>query len=227
MTRHLACSIAVLLALATTPGSGAATTAAGDTPPNVEILVNGVPQTPLCARRPLVRGSAQGSRVRRSVCAIPTRCAWRWRSRSTGSTRSTRGETTAKRRTQVGARPVPDRHHSPAGRPAASHARAVRVHHRRAVLRAGARQDRQPAASSRRRSSASGDTRDVAAVSTSGNRRGANRATSRAAATRRQGETAAPTSGGRRVRGDGHGAARRITPSNRCGSISRRRRPRA
>jgi hypothetical protein len=44
MTRYLACSIAALLALATTPGSGAATTHPGDTP-DVEILVNGVPQT--------------------------------------------------------------------------------------------------------------------------------------------------------------------------------------
>ena len=43
MTRHLACSMAALLALAT-PGSGAATTHQADTP-GVEILVNGVPQT--------------------------------------------------------------------------------------------------------------------------------------------------------------------------------------
>jgi hypothetical protein len=44
MTRYLACSAAALLALAT-PGSGAASRLP-DHPPNVEILVHGVPQTP-------------------------------------------------------------------------------------------------------------------------------------------------------------------------------------
>ena len=43
MTRHLACSIAALLALASTGSS--AHTAPPLAPPNVEILVNGVPQT--------------------------------------------------------------------------------------------------------------------------------------------------------------------------------------
>lgn len=43
MTRHLACSIAALLALAST-GSSARTAPAPVAPPNVEILVNGVPQ---------------------------------------------------------------------------------------------------------------------------------------------------------------------------------------
>jgi hypothetical protein len=44
MTRHLACSIAALLTLAATPGSGATSTHPGNTP-DIEILVNGVPQT--------------------------------------------------------------------------------------------------------------------------------------------------------------------------------------
>jgi hypothetical protein len=44
MTRHLACSIAALLALAST-GTSARTAPAPIASPNVEILVNGVPQT--------------------------------------------------------------------------------------------------------------------------------------------------------------------------------------
>jgi hypothetical protein len=45
MTRHLACSIAALLALASTGSSARTSPAAPVTTPGVEILVNGVPQT--------------------------------------------------------------------------------------------------------------------------------------------------------------------------------------
>jgi hypothetical protein len=108
---------------------------------NVDILVGGTPQRRLSARRALVRRGVQGREYAIRL-AIPMECAWPWRCRLTVSTPSMRA-TRPRRRTQVGARSLRDRHDQRmADEP--DRGSPFRIHNRGAVLCAGAGPRRQP-----------------------------------------------------------------------------------
>ena len=141
MNHRLACLVAAGLALAADPHAVMSASVYYPTP-NVEILVGGIAATTVPAPGTLVHRGPQGPRVRDSV-AQSLRRSRRRRVLGRWPQHHRRAPDDRRRRTQMGARPVRDRHHQRlADQP--DRGAALRIHDRGAIVRSGAWQDRQP-----------------------------------------------------------------------------------